>query len=234
MKSSNATDIRSRPAYTAADAARYLRLPVSTVRAWAFGQGTKGHDGSRRFQPVIAAADPEGRFLSFLNLVEMLVLAAIRRRHTVSLPNVRKAVEFLRKRFPSAHPLADHQFQPDGMDLFVEQFGQILNLSRDGQIEMRQLIQAYLKMVDRDARGVPVRLHLPRAASAGHEPAASRIVIDPRFGFGRPVVEGSGVRADVIVERFSSGERIADIAPDYAIPQAVIYEAIHLHEAKAA
>lgn len=234
MTSPTTTDIRSRPAYTAADAARYLRLPVSTVRAWAFGQGAKGHDGSRQFRPVIDAADPDGRYLSFLNLVEMLVLAAIRRRHAVSLPNVRKAVDFLRKRFPSAHPLADHQFQTDGMDLFVEKFGQILNLSRDGQIEMRDLIQAYLKMVDRDASGVPVRLHLPRAASASHEPAASRIVIDPRFGFGRPVIEGKGVRTELVLERFQAGESIAALSEDYGLPIEVIEDIVRVHQPIAA
>src|SRR5437879_4309089 len=100
------------PLYSAAEAARYLHLPVSTTRAWVFGQG--------QFKAVITTVDAKTRRLSFLNLVELLVLAAIRRKYQVPLSKVRSAVEYLRKRFPSKHPLADHRFQTNRVDLFVE------------------------------------------------------------------------------------------------------------------
>jgi hypothetical protein len=58
---------------------------------------------------VIKPASRETRRLSFLNLIELLVLAAIRHKHAVSLPQVRRALRFLERRFPSPHPLADHQ-----------------------------------------------------------------------------------------------------------------------------
>jgi hypothetical protein len=61
MKPANRQDIRTRPAYGAADAAYFLRLPVSTVRAWAFGQRYAVKGDARRFQPVISVADPERR-----------------------------------------------------------------------------------------------------------------------------------------------------------------------------
>ena len=86
------------------------------MRAWAFGQRYQVRDGDRRFQPVITTADRKARRLSFLNLIELLVLAAIRRKHKVPLPQVREAVRYLRKRLSSAHPLADHQFQTNFAD----------------------------------------------------------------------------------------------------------------------
>jgi uncharacterized protein (DUF433 family) len=234
VKTTAQQDIRTRPAYSAADAARFLHLPVSTVRAWAFGQRYAVRGDSRRFQPVISVADPARRFLSFLNLVELLVLAAIRRTHKVSLAKVRKAVAYLRKHLVTDHPLADHQFMTNGVDLFVERFGEILNLSKNGQIEIREMIVAYLRLVDRDDQGIPIRLHLPKVASVEARPAPSVIVIDPRFGFGRPVIEGSGVRIDVMVERFNSGEGIVELAADYGLPPAAIEDAIRLNTAKAA
>jgi uncharacterized protein (DUF433 family) len=220
------------PLYTAAEAARFLRLPASTVRAWAFGQGYKVKDRPRRFQPVINTADPKGRRLSFVNLVELLVLAGIRKEHRVELKQVRSAVDYLREKFPSTHPLADNQFQTDGLDLFVEKYGKLLNISRDGQVAMKELIQQYLKLVQRDASGVPIKLHLPRRDDAP-EPIAS-VVIDPERGYGRPVLDGRGIRTEVVVERFQAGESIASLADDYGLKAETVEDILRSHQPLAA
>jgi uncharacterized protein (DUF433 family) len=206
-------DVREEPLYSAAEAARYLRLPASTVRAWAFGLPYQHGPKRRRFEPVIRPADREARRLSFLNLIELLVLAAICRKRTVALPQVRRALRFLEKRFPSRHALADREFQTHGADLFVEKFGAIVKVSRDGQVAMRESIDAYLQCVERDACGVPVRLYLPALKPAKVERRI--IVIDPRIRFGRPVLDGTGIRAEIVVDRFRAGEPIEALASDY-------------------
>ncbi|MFN9730786.1 MAG: DUF433 domain-containing protein, partial [Pseudomonadota bacterium] len=76
--------------------------------------------------------------------------------------------------------------------------------------------------------------HLPKVASIDAQPAPSAIVIDPRFGFGRPVIEGSGVRIDVMVERFNSGEGIVELAADYGLTDAAIEDAIRMDSRRAA
>lgn len=232
MKRPTVADIRQMPLYSAAEAARFLHLPVSTVRAWAFGQGYRVRRERRHFAPVISTADREGRRLSFLNLVELLVLAAIRRKHHVPLPQVRRAVNFLRKRFPSRYSLADHQFQTDGMDLFVEKFGDLINLSRDGQLAVKELIQRALRLVERDASGVPFKLHLPRLADPAK--AMASVVIDPRYGFGRPILDGRGIRTEVIVERFQAGESIASLAEDYGLGAETVEDILRSHQPLAA
>jgi hypothetical protein len=79
------TDFRGAPAYSVAEASRYLGLPGSTVRSWVAGQ-----TGSRAvFRPADPGPPP---CLSFVNLVEAHVLAAIRKKHRVSLQRIRKAV----------------------------------------------------------------------------------------------------------------------------------------------
>jgi hypothetical protein len=92
-------DLREVPAYTIAEAAGYLRLPKSTLRAWLVGQPYHVGEVRKFFRPVIDIADPKHRSLSFINLVEAFVLAGLRRQHTVPLPKVRKAVEYLRRHF---------------------------------------------------------------------------------------------------------------------------------------
>lgn len=80
------------PAFTLAEAVAWLRVPNSTVRAWTLGQTYGTGARSRRSHPIIEIADKKQRFLSFQNLVELHVLAAIRRQHRIPLQNVRKAV----------------------------------------------------------------------------------------------------------------------------------------------
>lgn len=52
------------------------------------------------------------------------------------------------------------------------------------------------------------------------------VFIDPRYGFGRPVLDGRGIRTEVIVERFRAGEPIESLAADYALGTDVIVEII--------
>lgn len=219
-------DIREQALYTAKDAACFLRLPSSTARAWAFGQPTAPMPGRRRFEPLIHPADGRRLKLSFINLVELSVLATIRRVHDVPMPQVRKAMRFLRERMPTRHPLADHEFQTDGLDLFVEKFGQLLNLNRQGQLEIKDAVKAYLKSVERDSKGIPIKLPLPLRDPRTGKP--SQVVIDPERGFGRPVLDGVGVRTEIVVQRFRAGEGIPSIARDYAISDEAVEDVIRL------
>lgn len=209
-------DLRELPAYSIGEAAGYLRIPNSTLRAWMLGQ--------QSFRSVIEIADRKARKLSFINLVEAFVLAGIRREHSVPLPKVRKAVEFLRRRFNSARPLADEQFATDGVHLFVEKFGALIGATQDGQIQMREIIHDRLKYVRRDPSGVPEKIIL--FPGVGEEKNSASIVIDPRLSFGRPVLDGIGIRTSILAERFKAGETIEELARDYSAAPAAVQNAI--------
>jgi hypothetical protein len=84
---------------------------------------------------------------------ETHVLSAIRREHRVRLDRVRAAIDYLRERFHIDHPLAEYVFETDGIDLFVDKYGQLINVSRHGQLEMNQLIAVYLRRIERDRSG---------------------------------------------------------------------------------
>src|SRR5438094_10574269 len=104
-------DVRELPAYGIAEAAHYLLVPGATLRAWAAGM-SYGTDSDRRFfKPVIQPAAKSPVALSFVNLIEAHVLAAIRRKHRVAMPSFRRAIEYLKKEFGSPHPLVDYKFE---------------------------------------------------------------------------------------------------------------------------
>lgn len=217
-------DLRETPAYTIGDAAVYLRLPPSTLRAWTMGQRYRVRDTAKFFKPVIEIADRRNRQLSFINLVEAFVLAGIRREHEIPLPKVRKTVDYLRRVFKTRRPLAEEQFQTDGVDLFVEKMGALIGASQEGQIQMREVLLDRLQRVRRDPKGIPEKIVLFPALAGKAESAD--VIIDPRLSFGRPVLDRLGVRTAILAERFDAGDDIDVLARDYAIPLEAVQNAI--------
>ena len=216
-------DLRELPAYAVGEAAAYLGLPPSTLRSWTLGQRYRVNGQPRVFRPVVAIADRQGRKLSFINLVEAFVLAGIRREHSIPLPKVRRAVEYLRRTFGTKRPLAEERFETDGVDLFVEKFGALIGATQDGQIQLRDIIRARLKRVRRDLDGIPEKIVLfPARASAG----IGDVVIDPRRSFGRPVLDGFGIRTAILAERFFAGDTVEELAEDYGVPSEAIQNAL--------
>lgn len=218
-------DVRELPSYGITEAAHYLRIPRTTIRDWVSGRYYRGQAGERFSKPIIPTPDPRQRLLSFMNLVEVHVLDAIRREHNIPLEKVRIAVTYLSKQFPSKHPLADREFETDGINLFIQKFGQLINISQAGQLAMREVLQAHLHRIERDVAGIPVKLYpLTRKRDSQEEPKA--IVIDPRVSFGRPVLAGTGIPTAMIADRYKAGESVDDLADDYGRKRLEIEEAI--------
>ena len=149
------------------------------------------------------------------------MLTAIRRKHHIGLPTIRRSINYLVKKLGSKRPLLEEQFATHGADLFVERVGQIINLSKNGQIEMADLIRAYLERVERDAKGVPIKLY-PFMRS--QQPRT--VVIDPRVSFGRPVVAGTGIPTAVLAEQFKAGDTVPVLAKDYGASEEAVWDAI--------
>ena len=161
--------------------------------------------------------------LSFVNMLELHVLGAIRRDHLVHMKQIRRALDFLQRRFGSAHPLVEEAMQTDGKDLFVRKFGQLIVASREGQGAMEEILEAHLQRIERDAHGLAIRLY-PFTRRGTDSP---RIVsIDPMVAFGRPVITGSRIATADVADRFKAGESPEDLAMDYDRTPEEICEAI--------
>ena len=74
------------------------------------------------------------------------------------MPKIRRAIEYLKKQLHSPRPLIDEDMETDGTNIFVNKLGSLINVSEHGQLAMKALLHAHLKRIDRDARGVAIRL----------------------------------------------------------------------------
>jgi uncharacterized protein (DUF433 family) len=220
----NKTDIRQLPSYGCAEASHYLRIPVSTIRCWIFGQNYHVSEGKSRSQPLIKLPKKDSPLLSFLNLCEIHVLDAIRREHEISLQKVRAALEYVKKEFSVERPLIEEIFETDGIDLFVSKYSGLINVTAGGQMAMKECLKAYLKRVEYDEHGIISKMYPFTRKRDFNEP--KDIVIDPHLSFGRPVVRGTGIATLAIAERYKAGESVGELATDYSIPNQQIEEAI--------
>lgn len=218
------SDPREIPAYRFADAAAYLGLPDTTLRAWVKGMRYSVKGGKGFFRPVFSLPDPELPLLSYNNLVEAFVLSSLRRQHKIDLSKIRIAIESLQKEFNSNHPLAEHEFETNGIDIFVQNYGQLINVGQHGQLAMRQLLETYLTRVEHDPAGKAARLYPFIRLNGTDQPR--HVVINPYVSFGKPVIAGTGLPTRVVAERFKAGDSIPQIAADYGRQEEEIDDAI--------
>ena len=227
-------DPRLAPMYSVAEAAHYLHMPAVTLLSWVAGRLYPVAGQTKRSRPLIQRDDPRRQYLSFTNLVEAHVLAAIRRRHGVKLSKVRSALDYVKRQFEIDRPLIDQSFQTDGMDLFVERYGGLINASREGQRAMKEIIGVYLTRIERDAKGLPIKLY-PFTRDTQSETAPQSdprvVVMIPTVSFGRPVIAGTGIPVSAIYERYRAGDSVAELARDFRVEASAIEEAIRCEAA---
>lgn len=212
------------PAYTITEAARYLKLAPATLRSWFIGRSYPKRDGPGYFEPLIHFADPEQRLLSFTNLVEAYVLRALRQNHNVSITALRTALDYAEQELKIPRLLMKHDLLTTAGDLFLQYYGNLINLSQSGQLAMRKVLDVYLARVEWDIE-LPSRLY-PYIVGVDTQKV---IAIDPAIGFGRPILIHKGISTAVIVDRIDAGELVENLAKDYdlkpeEIEMAIVYE----------
>ena len=137
---------------------------------------------------------------------------------------LRQAVDFAERKLGIERLLLRPELCSDAGQVFLDRYGELINLSASGQLAMRQLLQAHLRRVTWDKKRVPIRLH-PFVVGEAASPRMP-IAIDPRISFGRPVLISRGISTAAIVARIDAGEAVRDLAADYQLSLAEIEDAV--------
>jgi uncharacterized protein (DUF433 family) len=222
-------DPRELPAYSVAEASRYVDVPAATLRSWFSGRTYPRADGIGSFQPVLSPADRRTGQLSFRNVVEAHVLRALRTRHGIRLKTVREALRVAEEKLGIQDLLYRNKALVVGnQSLFLEYYGELLHLDNSEQIAIRRVLETFLSRVDWDDGDIPVRLY---PFLRGAESVRRSIVLDPQVSFGRPVLVDSGISTSALVQRINAGEAIDAVARDYDITPTDVETAILFEKA---
>jgi uncharacterized protein (DUF433 family) len=151
------------------------------------------------------------------------VLRSLREQHAVSVKALRSALAYAEKQLGIDRLLLREELRADAGKIFLDRYGELIEVSASGQMVMRKVFDEHLKRIEWDASRFPVRL-FPFVSFT--TPASERpIVIDPRVAFVRPVLVRAGISTSAIVQRIDAGETVDAIAADYDLGHSEVEEA---------
>ena len=228
-------DVSETPAYSIADAARYVMIPSATLRSWVAGRYYPVTHGRKKYWRPLIKPPEKGPpwYVSFRNLAEAHVLATLRRQHGVSMEAVRHAISYVEEKLGDPHPLVNPHMRTDGISLFLQRYGRLEQVSQDGQFAIQEVLEMSLERLDWGPAGV-LRLYPFTRGGAAARDWPKVVVIDPRVSFGKPVVIGTRVPTTAIFERWTAGDSFEDLVRDFELSSLQVQEAIRCEQLKEA
>jgi uncharacterized protein (DUF433 family) len=141
---------------------------------------------------------------------------------------VRQALSYAERKLHVSHLLRHEGLRTDAGRLFLDRYGELIELSASGQLAMRYMFEEHLERVEWDDHRFPVRLY-PFVTPLSSPQRA--IAIDPRIAFGRPFVIRAGVSTAIIAERIDAGETVDELSADYGLSSVEVEQAVFFERA---
>ena len=213
-----------RPMYGFAEVDHLAGASKGTARRWL--QGYSYARGANRIsQPPVTQGKSGVEAASFLDLVEVVAISRLK-EVGFSLRSIRTIVGNCQEILGVERPLSALKFKTDGRDVFVDRGEILLDVGRRKRMTAwNDVLAPFLEELD--YQGDWVERWWPLGKSRP-------IVIDPEYGFGMPVIEGSGVRTEIIYERLRVGELPEQIADDFNVSTVEVSRAIQFEASRAA
>lgn len=216
----------NRPLYSFAEADRLANVTENTSRRWLKGYSFWYSSTERRFMPPVTPSGGPKTGVSFVDLMEVAAIGKLIGMG-FSLKRIRKINSVARMYLRTERPLVTETFRVTGHDIFVrEDFGVLVNVGRDaGMRAWEEVLDPFLDTVEYEDE--LVRRWWPLGKEAG-------VLIDPDYGFGLPVIEGTGIRTEIIAERAEAGDSTDEITYDFDVTPEQIEAALRYETPAAA
>jgi uncharacterized protein (DUF433 family) len=208
----------TRPLYSFAEADRLARVTPNTSRRWLKGYHFWYSPNERRTMPPVTLGEDQKDAASFVDLMEVAAISKLIDKG-FSLKRVRKINTFCQLYLRTPRPLVTERFKIDGPDIFVqESFGVLVNVGHEaGMRAWEEVLDPFLDTVEYENE--LVRRWWPLGKDI-------KVVVDPDYGFGLPVIEGTGVRTEIIAERHRAGDSTEEITYDFGVTANQIKDAL--------
>lgn len=217
--------------YTVPEAARLTRIRASRLRRWLLG-----YDFSLRGQRIHSPAVIHGQLpviddelaLSFLDLQEARCIREFRQRK-VGWPALREVHKRAKRALKTDHPFSTGQFKTIGRDIIWDtartgEDGALLDVVRS-QTAFRAVLAPYLRGLefvnDRPERWFPLE-------------GSRRVVVDPKRGFGHPIVAKRGVPTSILKRAYRAEGSVEAVARWYQVDVRSVRDAVRYEDALAA
>jgi uncharacterized protein (DUF433 family) len=177
------------------DAATYIGMPHSTLSVW-------------RKTEAIHSLPPLGKGLPTLPFVAVVEAFVLRSLLEAGFPSrrIKEAAQGAREHFKDPYGLARPGIGHDGTEIFIKAGGDELLRARDRQQAISETITGFHEFISWDGTE-PTRLRLKAFDGS--------VILDPRFGWGRPVIRTNNVPLSAIIDLWHARESIQSIAREF-------------------
>jgi uncharacterized protein (DUF433 family) len=209
----------TRPLYSFAETDRIARVTPGTSARWLKGYHYWYSPDEQRMSPSVTPGGGSQEAASFVDLMEVATIGKLRDKG-FSLKRIRQINAYCRVYLRASRPLVTEKFRITGQDIFVhdQDFGVLVNVGREaGMRAWEEVLEPFLHDVEYEQE--LVRRWWPLGKTVG-------VVVDPDYGFGLPVIEGTGVRTEIIAERKRAGDSTEEITYDFGVTPHQIEDAL--------
>lgn len=208
--------------YILAEVSRLTGMHYSRVRSW-FKQRV---DGSSCNPIFVSDYDPAGDdyAVSFLDLIDVLIVEQLRDHHHVPMRVVRRAHTVLGEELRTKHPFCHSDLYTDGKRIFNCAANRLDEEILSDVISRQQFfIQIKEKLAHLDYNKI--------SSLACRWRIAKGVVIDPLVCMGKPTIEKTGITTHVIANQFyANGKDSALVADLYGIGEKDVANAVKFEQ----
>ena len=201
--------------YTAADAARIMRIPYPKAKYW-FDYYAKGRlIEDTKFQYYFPVRDIIA--VNFLTLMEMFVFYKLKERG-VSTRQIREAHSVMAKQLNTPYPFATEGVIAMGKKgLYFKHETDLTQASVGLQLALPQVVIPFSEKIE-FSNGL-VSKYYPLGKK-------KTVVVNPNNQFGQPVIEGTNILVETIDMLHKGKERISSICELYGISKQNVRDAV--------
>ncbi len=207
-----------RPRYSFREADRIARVTRGTSSRWLKGYEYWYSFEERRMSPPVTPGQDSKEAVSFVDLMEVAAIGRLRVKG-FSLRRIRQINEYCMLALRKERPLVTETFRVKGQDVFIyASQGVLLNVGYEaGMQAWEEVLDPFLETVEYENE--LVRRWWPLGRDVG-------VLVDPDYGFGLPVIAGTGIRTEIIAERTRAGDSTDEITYDFGVTPNQIKDAL--------
>lgn len=207
--------------YSPDEVAEILKLPYHKVKYLIRGYWNTATFGKERH-----------RTINFLGLIEFYFYYYLREQKWTPQA-IKKLHTQLSSDYNTPYPFASLKIKPhkrksqtDKMEAWVDRDDQLIQADGKLQPSFREFIDPFLEQIEYGDDLLAKRFYPLKKTKT--------VVIDPKKQFGKPIINGMGVRTEVIYKFYLGGESKKGICKLYDLELEQVENAIQYHESKAA